>query len=98
MGWRLEEGCGLRRETTVSTMTHETRRDGSNIRTGEPVTVFQMVVQPHCSPEPVPVTVSICPLLWKASWAWWLPAWALTPAARAAATAKRPPFMIAERS
>jgi hypothetical protein len=64
-------------------------------RVGSPVTVSQRVVQPHDSTAPAVPTATpdgTRPLLWKASWAWWFAA--LAPAARAAATAKKVPFML----
>lgn len=68
---------------------------GVDIRVGSPVTVSQRVVQPHDStapPVPTATPDGTSPLLWKALWPWWLAA--LAPTARAAATAKRLPFIL----
>ena len=68
---------------------------GVDIRVASPVTVSQRVVQPHDSTAPAVPTATpdgTRPLLWKASWAWWLAA--LAPTAKAAATAKKLPFIL----
>ena len=68
---------------------------GVDIRVASPVTVTQRVVQPHDSTAPAVPTATpdgTRPRLWKASWAWWFAA--LAPTAKAAATAKRLPFMV----